>query len=328
MAYCDLATDLTDVFSKIHNFQGNQLLENWTATSGQTYTYQKSHVGYVEKVYENGALLTVATSIATVEATAARWWYDSTVDILYIHPTGDGDPADFTIEAGVDWDDYLTRCRDDAQEFMDARLNKIMITPLIERVRSDHSSNAYELDIRRACAALTCYFAISRRFPGNDDAMRVYKIAWNPEPEPGEVKGILNDYLEGTIVRQDDVTQREAFSGNIWPTADNTTPEPGILIEGQAYVDTFQEWLLTITTGGAPGTAKYTLSLDGGTTDSYTGQDTRKTGSNLFVPLAAGLQAYFPQATYTQDDTWTIQVYPMDSTLEAGSKIGNISLVR
>ena len=48
MAYCNLTTDLTDLFFRLEDLNLKSVLENWTATSGQTYTYEKEGVGYVE----------------------------------------------------------------------------------------------------------------------------------------------------------------------------------------------------------------------------------------------------------------------------------------
>lgn len=277
-------------------------------------------------MFEDGTLMTVKTSIAEVEATPKTFWYDATVDIVYIHPTSNGDPADYEYEIGEDWDGFLTDCKNDAMQLIDGWLNKKYTTPLIARDNKDHSTDDYEFPIKRSCAALTCYFIINRRNPGDPEAMDLYKIAWNNNPE--EVKGYINMYLDNELVRQDTVTDREAFYGNIFPTSGNTTAEPGVIVSGIFTGATFQIWLLTITTGGAPGTAKFKLSLDNGTTDTYTGQDTLKSGSDIRVPLSHGLYATFPASSYTANDTWTIEAYPQDSSLAGGNKIRSITLTR
>jgi len=334
MPYCNITTDLQDLYRGNSDFTLKREVENWTATSGQSNTYEKAFVGYTGNCWENGNKLTVKTSIAEVEAAAASWWYDSATDIIYIHPTGSGDPADFTIEIGVDHEDMLTRCRNRAMSRMDAWLNKIMITPLIEREVDDHFTGGYEEPLVTACAALTLYYAINQRDPHDEDALTLYKMAWNPEPsddaDDNEVKGIINMYLEGDLVRVDDVSPRESGNYNIFPNSSNTTAEPGIQLEGNFTGSTFQMWRITITTGGAPdGTMIWKFSDDDGTTDTRTSITSKTTGtSNLFETVSGAIKVKFTASTYTATDYWQIQLYPMDSTLEQGSKIGSITLCR
>ena len=329
--YCNLTTDLTDVYSQLAQFNLAKEIEEWTITSGQTYTYYKGGVGQVNMVFEDGVKLALKTSIATVEAAAGSWWWDSATNLLYVQTTGTDTPNDtYIIEAGEDWTTFITRCRNDAAELIDSWLNKLYITPLIARDSKDHSSNAYELPLRRSCAALTCFFVLNRRNPGDPDAQDLYKIAWNPDPEDGEPVGYINQYLNKDLVRQDEVTPREGSGYNIFPYASNVTTEPGIQIEGDYKGNTFQMWRITITTGGAPdGTMIWKFSDDDGTTNTRTSITSRTTGStNLFETLSGSMKVKFTAATYTANDYWQIEVYPQDSTLEGGKKINSIKLVR
>jgi len=61
-------------------------------------------------VYENGVKLTALTSIATVDAAAGSWWYDSAVKKIYVHCTDGVDPINHTIT--VDFWMYFTSWQD------------------------------------------------------------------------------------------------------------------------------------------------------------------------------------------------------------------------
>ncbi len=313
--YCNTTTDLTDLFPKLADLQLKTEIENWVATDGQSLTWEKFGTGEVYNLFEDGKSLTVKTSIASVEAAAASYWYDSDKDILYCHPTGDGNPEDFDLIMGEDWDSFKENIRDKAMQMVDGYLNQKYETPLIPRINKDHSDDDYEEGIVMATAALTIYLLAIRRDPASSLAMAFYKIAINAEPAEGERMGILNKYLAGIIVRQDEVSKREVSSYNYWPDSSNTTDKPGLQLEGQYGGAQFEKWVLWITTGGAPGTAIYKLSTDGGTTYTFTDRPT-KISDDLFVNLADGVRARFPAATYVQDDFWTIEVNPPLSTLE------------
>jgi hypothetical protein len=80
-------------------------LQGWALTSGKTYTYE---IGNFEKriafdgVEENGTALTLKTSIATVEAAAGSWWYDTATRKMYVHASGGDDPVNYSY-VGTFW---------------------------------------------------------------------------------------------------------------------------------------------------------------------------------------------------------------------------------
>lgn len=60
----------------------------FSLSSGKTLTYQRSQTTDPFAAFENGALLLVKTSIATVEATSGTFWWDGSAN-LYIHASDD-----------------------------------------------------------------------------------------------------------------------------------------------------------------------------------------------------------------------------------------------
>ena len=122
--YCNILEDLQSVFQGIENFQGRDALVTFTSTSGNVY--QKNNTGHIGAIWDDGVALTEKTSIATVEAAAGSWWWDSTNDILYVHQTGGGDPDTSTIEShGVGiWSAFKQQWVDRSGEQFEALLDK------------------------------------------------------------------------------------------------------------------------------------------------------------------------------------------------------------
>jgi len=81
---------------------GTDIITTWTI-EGAGPAYKKQATFGTETqccCFENGARLVKKTSVATVAATAGTFWLDvsTTPDTLYVHCTGDADPATKTIE--------------------------------------------------------------------------------------------------------------------------------------------------------------------------------------------------------------------------------------
>jgi titin len=78
----------------------SMVLEGWTLTSGVTYEQTIGERGIdIEAVYENGEAYAEKTSIATVEATAATFWFDYFTRKLYIHTSDGIAPSNYFLTA-------------------------------------------------------------------------------------------------------------------------------------------------------------------------------------------------------------------------------------
>jgi hypothetical protein len=82
-----------------------KIMQGWTLTTAQTYTYesaaQEKRIAF-DSMTENGASLVEKTSIATVEATAGTWWYDTATRKMYVHATTGLDPVNYSY-VGTFW---------------------------------------------------------------------------------------------------------------------------------------------------------------------------------------------------------------------------------
>jgi hypothetical protein len=304
-------------------------LEDFAAVSGQANTYRINNTGYVEQVFDDGDQLTEKTSIATVQATAGTWWWDSDIDALYVHATGSDDLTATTIPhitSGVDWDDFKDRMRDAAMEEMDTMLGRRYPVPLIPRLIKHHSSNDYEAPIRQLCAMLTCRNIIRRMNPTAPMAAKLEKMIYNPDPLEGEVKGMMNKLVDGDWIRQDEISPREVGAFNVVVGASNVGAGY-VWFLGKYRGAKHEWWRLQIDTLGAPGTATYKLSLDQGSNWDWTTEETFNTDNNdRRIHLARGVYAIF-FGTFAVNDIWDIEVFP-SSDVSSVAKISSTEIIR
>lgn len=332
MAYCNTTTDLSDQVPEIGRYLEARILQNWFATSGQTKTYESRNCGQVNMVFDDGEPLTLKTSIATVEATAGTWWYDSTNNIVYVQAKGSDNltTATITITAGEDWNTFKTRINNRMYNFMNGILSRVYPTPVPPRIRRIESTDDYDYVLIKINALLTCSEIIRRRAADEKEADKLYKIAWNMNLESGEEKGLLNQLVDGDIVLTDWTTAKESGSANYWPASDNDNDTP-LWIYGIYTGSTYQRWRLAFDTAGATGTATWKLSRDGGTNWDITLQDTFDSDQDdRRVSIGAGLSVVFDPDTsnsYAADDYWEIEVFPQ-TDITAAPKVGNARLWR
>lgn len=326
--YCNITTDFQRAYSNIEHFQHLDIIESWAKTSGQTNVYEKHGTGYNEMVFEDGTQLTIKTSVADVDSNASSFYYDGNVDKLYIHTSGSDAPSGYTIEYGEDWDAFKTVCRDDAQEMLDSLLNNKFETPLAMRSRDTHNTASnYNKWIVMAAAKLACYLIISRDDPASEIAEALYKAVDNPNPDDGEMKGIVQRLYDGDIVLEDQVSVRESGGWNVYPDSSNTvTVRP--VFSGEYTGTTEMLWRIQIDTAGALGTATYKVSYDGGSNWDLTLEKTKDdTKNQIRFYIASGVWVRWPAATYVKDEFWDLELFPITDEVSS-AKVGFIPVKR
>lgn len=325
--YCNITTDLQNVFSRIEEYQGREIVENWVVDSAPNNLYKKTGTGYLSAVYVDGSAFDLhATKAALLEQEEGAY-YDSNEDALYIITDGGNDPDNHTVEVGIDWADFKEDMRDKAQQIMDAYLNNSYVTPLIPRSRQLHDTSNYEYPIVEATACITCALIMQRTAPDDPNARELMRRAWNANPEIGEDKGIINKLVDGDMMLQDQISPREIGSWNIYPYASNSIDFSPIII-GKYSGSTYLKVRVQIDTAGAVGTATFKLSWDGGTNWDLTLQKTADADNDTYrMSIGNGLYLYFPAATYGLNDYWDVELFPGSDTADI-TKIGSIRLTR
>ena len=318
MPYCDITNDLQRAFSRIEDYQYKEIIEAWESEGSNIYS--KNGTGYVGNVYVDGTMYTEGSNITP---SAGEWYYSEDTDKLYIHITGDADPANYQIEAGEDWDAYKTVMRNKAMQMVDAYLNSKYVTPLAPRMRKLHDTAEYEYPIVYATALCTCWLIGSRVAPHDQTIRALYKQFYNPNPEIGETKGIINQLVDGDMVLQDQISVREAGGWNIYPYSSNSvTVYP--IFSGEYTGNKEMIWRIQIDTAGEIGTATYKVSYDGGSNWDLTGQKTKDDDNNkIRFFIASGVWVRFPAETYSEGDYWDLELFPLSDTA-TNAKIGSI----
>jgi hypothetical protein len=319
MAYCNSTTDLQREFSRIEEYEAKEVVKNWTNVSGDLY--YKFGTGYPEMVFWDGVQLTAVDEYGDLDP--STYFYRTTDDKLFIYLPEDDtgkDPDDgHIVEVGIDWATLKTDAINEASALIDARLNRAFPTPILPRSSRTHTTDTYDPDLVRACASLACALIILRVDPNDINGKMLHKYAINPTPEPGEALGIIDQYLNGTLVFQDQITAREVGNWNITPYASNTvTYSPELF--GTYKGSTYKEWRIQIDTGGAPGTGTYKVSFDGGTNWDLTLQDMKDSDQDTYrMYIADGVYVKWPNTTWVINEYWDVKLYPLSDTVTVKS---------
>lgn len=294
--YCNTGADLQYVFNGIEKFSGIETIETFTATAGQSKTFDKRNTGYVGIVYEDGISLTEKTSIATVEATASTWWYDSTNNILYVHCSDDADPDTHEIKAGEDWATLKTFYSERAFQQLEGLLDKKYPRPLPFAAEQYNSKN-YDADIVEAAARLTCINIIRHSKPDNPLIKTLQDLVWNAEEE----KGVIWEYSKGLRTFSFECTA-DQFNGNIKLISRDVNSTGLIFLAGTGDRSTREKIFIKIVTGGAVETATWKHS-----TDNKTSWSSETTTSLQYAYLINNIYMKF-SGTFVANDEWEVNI--------------------
>lgn len=313
MAYCNLTTDLSDVYPEIHRYRTERRFEDWESIVAYSNTYRIQQTGYVEQVFDDGDKLSLQTSVALVNANGG-WFYDSALDILYVHALDSDDltSATIVITGGVDWATFLARIRNEASEDFDSFMNVLHPTPLMPRLIKIHSSNDYVSAVRDTVATMMVIKIMERLDPENEDITALRKKVRNPDPIEGEIPGVIDDLLNGNRVLQDQISAREVGSFNVNPDSGNGSTSH-IWVLGKYTGSEYNIWRLEIDTAGVPGTATWKLSKDRGANWNIELQVTFNTDNNdRRIHIGSGIYVVFnPDGTFVDGDIWDIELFPV-----------------
>ena len=125
IAYCNITSDLIRVYRNIRDYKALRTFTGFTLLSGNKYELPQT--GYVAQVFEDDYLMGVGGSASTLLTT--EFFYDSSIDVLYVRTSGDDNPTGYTIEGGPDWQALKTAARNDAQEMLEGLLKSVYPVP-------------------------------------------------------------------------------------------------------------------------------------------------------------------------------------------------------
>ena len=308
--YCNTTSDLQMVFKDIEKFNGLVIRETFVSESGNVY--RLANTGLVANVQENDVALLLKTSIAEVEAAAGSFWYDSTLDILYMHSSDDADPDTHTIKTSeMIWSVFKTYQTNRAFQQMENMLDPLYPRPLPFAVNNYNDFN-YDSDIVESAALLACINIIKYRDSENPLVKLLQKrVWWNVEDEE---QGILWEYREGKRSFSFETT-KDQFDGNIQQTVKDDNSTGLIQLVGNGDRTDRKYIYIKITTAGATGVAKYALSFDNEVT-----YETAVLTSFQYQLLANNIYMKF-SGTFVLDDKWLVNISGVPEEItNAGTK--------
>ena len=232
-----------------------------------------------------------------------QWLYNSGCDSVLFYAT-DINPADSLMEAGEDFTTVVTQFRTDASRYLDS-----MLDPNMPKEAWKDKEGNYDYIVIRTTALIAANFMIKSHDPNSELANALMEEAMQNIENINQGKAALSwqvtrDSAQG-VVR--DVVYNTA--GAIRP------------------VDTRGEWVgnydllkVIITTGGALGTAKYSVFSK----DDVKLKNNEVLSNEVIIgdyqPLAGGLQIRFAgSADAIQNDEWEIEVFGKYEDIDASS---------
>ena len=283
--------DLKDVFPNLDEFDTKKPVYGWVVDSGSRYVAHDS--GLVTQLFVDGKDLGSAQSAKTDVDANDEWFYDSATDAVYYYNDASS-PDDLLMEAGEDFATLKTRVMKDASNYVDSKLDATL--PREQFLLKD---GTYDYLIRRLTGLVAAYFLVKGKDPTSEIAEALFDEAQMHIEDLNSGRAKLSFQNTGDaskgIVRKISV----AGSLNIVDTRGN-------------YRGSYDRLKVIVTTGGAIGTAKYSVYAkdEDALKNNLVLQDEIINGD--YQELAGGLQVRFQgssdASTGTLNDEWEVEV--------------------
>tara|TARA_R100000808_G_scaffold24122_1_gene54792 strand:- start:11 stop:970 length:960 start_codon:yes stop_codon:yes gene_type:complete len=297
--------ELKRVFPQVDEFDTKAPIYGWEVSSGSLYVAHDC--GLVNQLFADGKDLGAAQSSSGAVNVNDEWYYDSTNDVVYYYNDA-SNPADLLMESGQEFTAMVTQFRTDASRYLDS-----MLDPNLPANQLKDKSGNFDYMIIRTTALLCAALMIRATDPtsemassimeeaqGNIDALNNGKAALSHQNTADASKGVIRDVT---------------YTGTVRP----------VDTRGH-YTGTFDLIKIKITTGGAIGTAKYSVWV----------KDADKLGMNDgnqvvtdeiingdYQSLSSGLQVRFSgtnfDSTAAVNDIWEVEAQGWSEEVDTNS---------
>ena len=283
--------DLKDVFPNLDEFDTKKPVYGWVVDSGNRYVAHDS--GLVTQLFVDGKDLGSAQSAKTDVDANDEWFYDSATDAVYYYNDGSS-PDDLLMEAGEDFATLKTRVMKDASNYVDSKLDATL--PREQFLLKD---GTYDYLIRRLTGLVAAYFLVKGKDPTSEIAEALFDEAQMHIEDLNSGRAKLS--FQNTGDASKGIVRKIAVAGslNIVDTRGN-------------YRGSYDRLKVIVTTGGAIGTAKYSVYAkdEDALKNNLVLQDEIINGD--YQELAGGLQVRFQgssdASTGTLNDEWEVEV--------------------
>ena len=285
------ARDLKDAYPNLDEFDTKKPIYSWTVDSNSRYVSHDS--GLVTALFVDGANQGSAQANKAAVDANGEWFYDSSVDAIYYY-NDTNSPDDLLMEAGEDFATLKTRVMKDASDYVDSKLDSNL--PREQFLLKD---GTYDYLIRRLTSLVAAFFLVKGKDPTSQIAVALFQEAQMHIEDLNSGKAKLGYQNSGDASKG--IVRKISVSGslNIVDTRGN-------------YFGSYDRLKVIVTTGGAIGTAKYSVFAKDDDTLKNNQVVTDEVINGDYQELAAGLQIRFQgssdSSTATQNDEWEVEV--------------------
>jgi len=294
--------DLKDTFPSLDEFDTKKPIYSWVTDSGSRYVSHDS--GLVTALFVDGSNQGSAQANKAAVDSNGEWFYDSAIDAVYYY-NDSSTPEDLLMEAGEDFATLKTRVMKDASDYVDSKLDSNL--PREQFLLKD---GTYDYIIRRVTSLIAAYFLVKGKDPTSEIAEALFEEAQLHLNDLNSGKAKLGYQNSGDASRG--VIRKISVSGNM-----------NIVDTRGNYFGSYDRLKVIVTTGGAIGTAKYSVFAKDDDNMKNNQVVTDEVINGDYQDLAAGLQIRFQgssdSSTATQNDEWEVEVSGIYEELETPS---------
>jgi|TARA_Y100000401_G_scaffold114741_1_gene117223 phage gp36-like protein len=296
------ARDLKDTFPSLDEFDTKKPIYSWVTDSGSRYVSHDS--GLVTALFVDGSNQGSAQANKAAVDANGEWFYDSAIDAVYYY-NDSSTPEDLLMEAGEDFATLKTRVMKDASDYVDSKLDSNL--PREQFLLKD---GTYDYIIRRVTSLIAAFFLVKGKDPTSEIAEALFEEAQLHLNDLNAGKAKLGYQNSGDASRG--VIRKVSVSGNL-----------NIVDTRGNYFGSYDRLKVIVTTGGAIGTAKYSVFAKDDDNIKNNQVVTDEVINGDYQDLAAGLQIRFQgssdSSTATQNDEWEVEVSGIYEELETPS---------
>ena len=299
-------SDLNKYFNRVSEFDSKVQIFP-TLTSGNLHLFRDS--GYVSQLFVNGEELAVAQSTSGDVDSNGEWFYASgTNQVEYYNSNYSSTTINEQVfEAGVDFTDFLTQALVDASlelhNYIDARYS----TPIEKSKQIDLSTTPasvaeeYDAIIIKAVCYIATSNLIRAKEGASEEADYYYSLVTNSERT-----GIIDKLNDGIFKLSNEIDANDKKGKILYRSVQSTMDL--VELEGEYHGEKYDLLKVEIGTGGAYGTATFTVS--------YFSNDQLFGSTSGAEVITGGLQhihngiyGRFQGADAHADSVWNIEVY-------------------
>tara|TARA_Y100001973_G_scaffold35929_1_gene54072 strand:+ start:5352 stop:6323 length:972 start_codon:yes stop_codon:yes gene_type:complete len=283
--------DLYDIYPSIGEYDSKNVVYGWKVDSGSRY--KAENPGLVTALFADGENLGSAQTSKTAVDANGEWYYDAAIDVVYYFNSSTN-PQNILMEAGEDNATFKSRMISNATKYFNSKVDSTLPREMFLL-----EDGTYDYFVKRTVALFCAAFMIKAYEPESDIAEALLEEAETNILDLNEGRVKLGFQTSGDMSQG--VINKISVSGSL-----------NIIDTRGDYTGTFDKIKVIITTGGAIGTAKYSVFVKDQDGLKNTAVITDKIVNGDYQDLSGGLQIRFSGATdsstATQNDEWEVEV--------------------